>query len=332
MATPTYESKTIEHLGLVAGMIDELGITDVIDSLIPQDTEQRHVTIGQAVKAMILNGLGFTNRRLYLTPHFFRGKPTERLLGEGIQPEHLNDDTLGSALDRLHAFGVTELFSVIARGAVTKLGLSARIAHLDTSSFHVDGRGNEAEDEGVIHVTRGYSRDHRPDLNQVILELMAENQAGIPTLMRPLSGNRSDKTSFQEVVTRHIGHLQTAGIEVLVTDSSGFTPATLEALDETDVTWVMSVPATITQAKDLREGVVDSGVASVQRLSRGCGGESSTMSHETAPRLARLQHRPDPHHRHRRRGARPPERPSGTLSIMRRAFLENAQLPDPGSC
>jgi transposase len=35
---------------------------------------------------MILNDLGFANRRLYLTPHFFRNKPTERLIGEGVAP------------------------------------------------------------------------------------------------------------------------------------------------------------------------------------------------------------------------------------------------------
>jgi len=43
MATPTYETKTIEHLGLVAGMIDELGIPNVIDNVINQDIEQRNI-------------------------------------------------------------------------------------------------------------------------------------------------------------------------------------------------------------------------------------------------------------------------------------------------
>lgn len=101
-----YETKTIEHLGLVSGMVDELGITEVIDEVIDQDFEQRQVTVGQAVKAMILNGLGFANRRLYLTAHFFENKPTDRLLGEGITAEVLNDDTLGKALDKLHTYGV----------------------------------------------------------------------------------------------------------------------------------------------------------------------------------------------------------------------------------
>jgi transposase len=61
----TYKSETLEHLGLVAGMFDELGIGELVDELVPQDLEQRTVSVGQALKAMVLNGLGFANRRLY---------------------------------------------------------------------------------------------------------------------------------------------------------------------------------------------------------------------------------------------------------------------------
>ncbi len=49
------ESKNLDHLGLVAGMYDELGIGDVIDEAIEQDFEARHVSIGQTMKAMVLN-------------------------------------------------------------------------------------------------------------------------------------------------------------------------------------------------------------------------------------------------------------------------------------
>ena len=68
----TYQSYNLDHLGLVAAMIDELGLVEIIDSVIVQDHEQRVVSVGQAVKAMILNGLGFSHRALYLTPHFLR--------------------------------------------------------------------------------------------------------------------------------------------------------------------------------------------------------------------------------------------------------------------
>ena len=61
---------------------------------------------------------------------------------------------------------------------------------LDSTSFHVDGQyTSEHEPEaGVIYITPGYSRDHRPDLNQVVVQLIADNQASIPVWMEPLNG------------------------------------------------------------------------------------------------------------------------------------------------
>jgi Domain of unknown function (DUF4277) len=56
MVAPGYKSCTLAHLGLVAGMYEELGIGEVIDRAVPQDEERRFVSVGQAVKAMVLNG------------------------------------------------------------------------------------------------------------------------------------------------------------------------------------------------------------------------------------------------------------------------------------
>ena len=135
-----YRSQVLDHLGLIAGMYDELGVGEVIDQATQQNPEMRIVTAGHAVKAMVLNGLGFVNQPLYLVPHFFQNKPTSRLLGAAIAPEHLNDDALGRALDTLYATGVTELYSLIAATAAQRLGLAPTFAHLDSTSFHVDGR------------------------------------------------------------------------------------------------------------------------------------------------------------------------------------------------
>ena len=49
---------SIGHLGIVASAFDTLGIAGVIDRLIPK-TRYHHLTHGEVVKAMALNGLGF---------------------------------------------------------------------------------------------------------------------------------------------------------------------------------------------------------------------------------------------------------------------------------
>ncbi len=249
-----YQSEVLDHLGLVAGMYDELGIGEILDQVIVQDHDNRKVSVGQAVKAMVLNGLGFVNQRLYLVPHFFANKPVERLVGPGIEAAQLNDDVLGRALDSLYQHDVTELYRQVAHQAAQRLGLDVQYVHLDSSSFHVDGRYNSDEppEEGVIHITRGYSRDHRPDLNQVVLDLICEQQAGIPLLMEPLSGNSEDKSDFRRVVQTHVAQLQLDHApSYFVADSALYTEATLRELAARDCLWISRVPATLSDVKRL---------------------------------------------------------------------------------
>jgi transposase len=262
-----YRTLILDHLGLVAGMFEELGITEVIDKATQQDPEMRIVTAGHAVKAMVLNGLGFINQQLYLVPHFFQNKPISRLIAPGIQASHLNDDTLGRALDTLYNFGVTELYSLIAATAATRLGLTPKFRHLDTTSFHVDGRYNSAEapDEQIVHITQGYSRDHRPDLNQVMLELVVEHQAGIPVLMQPLSGNSSDSKAFGQVVSDHIAQLPPPfSSTYLVADSALYSAENLHKLAETSLKWITRVPATLTEAQEVLAQAQPATMASLQ--------------------------------------------------------------------
>ncbi|WP_339134253.1 MAG: IS1634 family transposase [Candidatus Electrothrix sp. GW3-4] len=238
---------------LVAGMYDELGLGELIDSLIHQDKEKRVVSVGQAVKAMVLNGLGFANRALYLTPHFFQDKPVDRLIGEGIEAQHLNDTVLGRALEVIYEHNPEELYSQLAARAIGRLGLLARFGHLDSTSFHTDGRypanGSE-EEEGVIRITKGYSRDHRPDLNQIVLQLICERQAGIPLLMKPLSGNSSDKTDFRETVQAHIDQMKNDfSLEYLVADSALYTAQTLKELSM--ILWISRVPETLNLSQEI---------------------------------------------------------------------------------
>jgi transposase len=247
-----YRTQILDHLGLVAGMFEELGITEVIDKATQQNPEMRLVTAGHAVKAMVLNGLGFVNQQLYLVPHFFHNKPLSRLIAPGIQASHLNDDALGRTLDTLYDYGVTELYSLIAATAAKRLGLAPTFTHLDSTSFHVDGRYNSAEEpeEHVIHITRGYSRDQRPDLNQVMLDLIVEHQASIPVLMKPLSGNSSDAHDFGQIITDHMAQLQiTYGMTFLVADSALSSAENLQKLAETRMKWITRVPATLREAQ-----------------------------------------------------------------------------------
>ena len=167
-----------------------------------------------------------------------------------MKPEHLNDDTLGRALDALYEQDVTALYAQLSAQAARRLGLKGRVGHLGSTSFHVDGEYNSAEppEAGVIHITPGYSRDHRPDLNQVVLALMTEHQAGLPLWMKPLSGNGEDKAGFKQAVEAHLDQMrQAAAIDYLIADSALCTAATLQSLGPQK--WITRVPATVKEAR-----------------------------------------------------------------------------------
>lgn len=48
----------IDHLGIIAGIIDEIGIVEIIDKELGTDVREK-VSAGQVVKAMIINCMGF---------------------------------------------------------------------------------------------------------------------------------------------------------------------------------------------------------------------------------------------------------------------------------
>jgi transposase len=247
-----YQSKDLGHLGMVSAMCKELKIAETIDLAIPQSLDKK-VSIGQLVVAMILNGLGFFSRALYLTPKYFADKPVERLIGAGISAEDLNDDALGRALDKIHEFSPTELYSKVAAGAVKALGLKSRSGNLDSTSFHTDGEYNSNEtmdeDSKMVQVTKGYSRDHRPELNQIILNMITENQAGIPVFMQTANGNQQDKEGFQNIIKDHISELKNwTGIEYLIADSALYTYETIKKINDQHL-FITRVPENIAEAK-----------------------------------------------------------------------------------
>src|SRR6266571_6239885 len=81
----SYMNERLDHLGIVAGVCQEIELAAWLDAQDPGNRQQ--VSVGRATVAMVLNGLGFSNRQLYLVPQFFATKPVEHLLGPGITAE-----------------------------------------------------------------------------------------------------------------------------------------------------------------------------------------------------------------------------------------------------
>lgn len=240
----------LDHLGLVAGICQEIGLGEYLDAL--AGPSQQQVSIGTATVAMILNGLGFSNRRLYLVSQFFATKPVEHLLGPGISAPMLHDDCLGRALDWLHAHDPTALFAGIARQARARFGIAARQVHVDTTSFAVTGEYEADLDAHTIAVTYGYSRDHRADLKQWMLALATTRQGDVPLFAQALDGNASDKKSLVAAVEALAEQLRTSADEetpIFVADSGLYSADNVARLSRAGVRWISRVPDTSSEAR-----------------------------------------------------------------------------------
>lgn len=254
--------ESINHLGLIAGIIDSIGLVDLINNEIETDSREK-ITGGQVVKAVILNGLGFVSRPLYLFPQFFDDKAIEHLLGEGIKPSYLNQDKIGRVMDKLYNLGLSKTFLSIALAAFKKYQVNTDYSHLDSSSFSVHGEydynlptindkniytlhESENEKEIPITITYGYSRNKRPDLKQFILNMIVSGDGDVPIFMETADGNQSDKNVFGKIAKKYKKQVNLDTI--IVADSALYSQKNIELMNS--ISWITRVPLSVGEAQD----------------------------------------------------------------------------------
>ena len=252
-------TKSLDHLGLVAAAIETLKLVERIDKRLPLDKDRNvKVTHGQRVKAMIINGLGYTNSPLYLTPSFFADKDVELLIGKGVQSEYLNEYALGRTLDALFAYGTTRLFSEIAFEVAQERHLLGKSLHLDTTTVLLYGdypkADQQAQQQGMEDMpvpTYGHSKVNRPDLKQVVMSLIVTGPSSMPLWFEGLSGNSDDKTNFHDSIKQFEAFnqaVQSAEDFLWVADSALYNK---EKLCKTATRWLTHVPKTVNRVKAL---------------------------------------------------------------------------------
>jgi transposase len=213
----------LDHFGLIACAIKDLGLMEMLDSRLVPD-EQEVITPGEAVAGMILNGLGFTHRPLSLTPQFFANKPLDLLLHDGVEAEMFHRFKLGRTLEEVQAYGCDLLFSELALAVCTRERIDQRFNHRDTTRFSLSGDYVPASDAQAITITHGSAKDHRPDLKQAVLALLVSQDGGVPFVSQSWDGHASDTKIFQERAGALLATFQASPVpRYLVADAQRYT-------------------------------------------------------------------------------------------------------------
>ena len=166
----------------------------------------------------------------------------------------MDDKALGKGLDDISSYGSSRLFGELAFDIALENNLLSTLAHLDSTSLSVTGEYDVASQENIVSLTYGHSKDHRPDLKQVMMSLVVSGKSAIPIWMEPHDGNTSDKKSFHETIKRvRDFQKQLKGCPDFkwIADSALYSRDKL--LKETSYLWLSRVPETITEARALVE-------------------------------------------------------------------------------
>ena len=142
MLKPTIKVEHLDHLGIIASIIKEKGLIEIIDELLPKRSNNVGLSHGNAILAMIYMGLGVSGRGLYKIKKFFKNRTLEDLFEGDVKIEQLNDDALGSALDAIHNYGVKRFFCDVAFRTLSTNNLLTLLAYLDTTSISFNSKKN----------------------------------------------------------------------------------------------------------------------------------------------------------------------------------------------
>jgi transposase len=255
-----FSSAHIGHLGLVADKIEELNLIELIDRRLPINKAYgAKVSHGERVAAMIMNGLGFIDSRLYLFPEFLSDKPLDRLFNRPVQAEWFNDDASGRCLDEISAYGTTKLFTELSITIGQARGLLGKSTHIDTTTLSLYGdyepseleKVNEGDNVSSPWPKQGYAKSGRHDLKQMVLLLATTGAANFPVWMESHSGNASDQTTMPAAavkIKQLCSELATAHDFIYVGDSAIYANI-LQHSD--DMFWITRAPEKIKEVRTL---------------------------------------------------------------------------------
>jgi transposase len=154
----------------------------------------------------------------------------------------LNDDGLGRALDKLFQADRATLQTTLTMAAIERFEIDVSQIHTDSTSIKFSGAYKEQSRQGV-QLTRGHSKDHRPDLKQLLYNLSVARDGAIPIHFKIHDGHKTDDTLHIENWLTLRGLVGCSHF-LYVADSKLCTTANMMRIDREHGRFVTIVPRT----------------------------------------------------------------------------------------
>jgi transposase len=251
----------VSFLPIVAEYVKRLRIVEEVNRLCPTNSA---VSAGHVVLALILDTLSGRSP-LYKLEQSFLHQDMELLFGEDIPPSKLNDDVVGRSMDALFDVGTGLILSAAVLSAVKQYALNMQAVHHDTTSVTVHGDYDlyQSADHGhPFVITRGFNKDHRPDLKQIVHSLLCVDR-GIPVGAKLVNGNESDKSINRNLLGEVAEKMRQLGQDdpIYVGDSALVTEENLALLADgkKGCRFVTRLPRTYNECREVVAWAVEQG-------------------------------------------------------------------------
>jgi transposase len=203
---------SVERLGLRA---ERLGALPLINHFIVRLDLERHLnefvpSTDRRIRLPYAKALGVLLRSLLIERGpMYRQHETVSTFAPaafGLDAElagHVGDDAVGRALDRLFDADRAALMTAVVVAAVDAFAVALSELHNDSTTVKFTGqyaqaRGRRLRGKRAPFITCGYSKDHRPDLKQLLFILTTSDDGGVPVQFRCEAGNCNDSPTHIE--------------------------------------------------------------------------------------------------------------------------------------
>jgi len=205
---PADFSLNTERLGplpLINHFLERMGLAALLDKHVPTGDKRCRVPHAQAL-GVLVRSIVVEREPIYRAQETVHGFAAGLFGVAGDDIESLSDDRLGRALDRLFEADRAALLTEVVLAVAKRFAVQLKRLHNDSTSIafcgqYRDGRSVSKSGQRAPAITYGYSKDHRPDLKQLLFILTTDADGGVPVQFRTADGNTNDSITHIETWT-----------------------------------------------------------------------------------------------------------------------------------
>jgi len=261
MANPerfTLSARRLGPLPIINHFIEKLGLEDLLEQFVPTRSARTKLRYSRAL-GVLLRSILVEREPIYRQQEMVETFTPEVFGISAEEFEALSDDGVGRALDRLFVADRGSLLTAVVVEAAKRFEIEFDELHNDSTSVKFCGQYKAAKGRSIRGrrapwITHGFSKDHRPDLKQLLFILTTSADGNVPVQFRCEDGNTSDSTTHLET-WKTLCEISGRSDFLYVADSKLCSMETMEAINDEGGRFVTVLPRARQEDRQFRKWI-----------------------------------------------------------------------------